>query len=74
MKTFNDNASISDFNAWSGGEETQNTIIQENKENDFDAMIEELYPDGIGETALNDLLRFESDWIFETLGIEQEEE
>ena len=37
-------------------------------------MIEELYPNGIDGTELNDLLWFESDWIYETLGISEEEE
>lgn len=37
-------------------------------------MIEELYPDGIGRTELNDIMWFDSDWIFETLSISEEEE
>ena len=37
-------------------------------------LIEELHPDGLSETTLNDILWFESDWIFETLGITEEEE
>lgn len=37
-------------------------------------MIEELYPDGIGRTELNNLMWFDSGWIFETLGISEEEE
>jgi hypothetical protein len=36
--------------------------------------MEELYPDGIDETSLNDILRFEEDWVFEMLGISDEEE
>lgn len=73
MKTFNDNASISNFQSWSGATETKNRIIEENKENEFDNLIEELYPDGLSETSLNDLLWFESEWIFESLGIQEEE-
>ena len=73
MKLFKEE-SISSFEAWSGAVDTQNRIIEENKENEFDQLIEELYPDGLDETQLNDILWFEEDWIFESLGITDEEE
>ena len=66
--------SISNFESWSGAKETQKTIIENDKENEFDFLIEELYPDGLTDTQLNDILWFESDWVFENLGIEEEEE
>ena len=37
--------SISDFNAWSGAVYTQKTIMEECKEDEFDNLIEDLYPD-----------------------------
>lgn len=73
MKTFKENETLADFNAWSGAVSTKETILENNKENEFDSLIEELYPDGLSETELNDLLWFESDWIFENLGIEIED-
>lgn len=73
MKTYNDNVTLADFVAWSGAEDTKQTIIDNNKADDFDRLIEELYPDGLSETQLNDILWFESDWIFESLGITEEE-
>lgn len=66
--------SIENFEAWSGAVYTKNRIIEAGKVDEFDFMIEELYPDGIDETNLNDLLRFESDWIYESLGISEEDE
>lgn len=72
MKIYNDCASLESFEAWSGAKETQERIINEGKANDFDNLIEELYPDGLSETKLNDLLWFEEDWLFEMLGIEEE--
>ena len=62
------------FNTWSGATETKKAIINAGKTEEFDSLIEELYPDGIDETQLNDLIWFESDWIFESLGITKEEE
>ena len=73
MKTYNENTSLRNFQAWSGAIDTQERIINEGKADDFDSLIEELYPDGLTETALNDILWFEEDWIFESLGIEVED-
>lgn len=70
MKTFNNDTTLANFQAWSGAEDTKQTILENNKGDDFDSLIDELYPDGLSETQLNDLLWFESDWIFESLGIE----
>ena len=74
MKVYNDNLTLRNFDAWSGAVDTKETIINEGKDKDFDYLIEELYPDGITGTQLNDLLWFEEDWIFEMLGIEIDEE
>ena len=68
MKIYSE-MNLEDFNAWSGAEVTKSTIIENNKENEFNGLIEELYPEGLSETQLNDILWFEDEWIFETLGI-----
>lgn len=65
---------IGEFEAWSGGESTKDRIVEANKEAEFDSLIEELYPDGLTDTQLNDILWFESEWVFESLGISEEEE
>lgn len=73
MKTINENARIADFDAWSGAKDTKQTIVNAGKCEEFEAMIEELYPDGLTETQLNDLLWFESEEIFAQLRITEEE-
>ena len=65
---------IRDFEAWSGAIATQDLIIKHNKEDEFDALIEELYPDGIEETRLNDILWFDSEWVLKFLEINEEED
>ena len=65
---------IADFEVWSGAVDTKKTIVDNNKAEEFDSLIDELYPDGIEETNLNDLLWFEPEWIFECLGISEEDE
>jgi hypothetical protein len=57
------------FDAWSGAKDTKNRILEARLDKEFDALIEEIYPDGIDETQLNDILWFESDWVYESLGM-----
>ena len=66
--------SLWNFEGWSGAEETIQVIIENDKVEEFEQLIEELFPEGINETHLNDLLRFEDNWVFEMLGIVSEEE
>ena len=72
MKVINNNLSLKNFKAWQGAEDTKNLIIDNDKENDFECLMEDLYPEGMTETQLNDVLWFETDWICETLGIDNE--
>jgi hypothetical protein len=74
MKTINENLTLADFDAWSGAKDTKETILNNNKGEEFDNLIEDLYPEGLTETKLNDILWFEPDWIYELLGITEEEE
>ena len=62
------------FEAWSGAVDTYNTIYNAGKLNELEFLLEELYPDGIEETQLNDLLWFDSEWVLETLGISEDED
>ncbi len=72
MKVYKE-TSLRDFEAWSGAVSTQDRIIECGKESDFESYVDELFPDGLSATALNDLLLFEGDAIFEALGIANEE-
>lgn len=63
---------LSNFGAWSGAINTLDRIKRENKIEELECYLEELYPDGINETTLNDILWFESDSVFERLGIRTE--
>jgi hypothetical protein len=72
MKIINDNLSLRNFDAWSGAKDTKQLILDNNKEDEFEFMMQDLYPEGMTETQLNDILWFETDWICETLGIDNE--
>ena len=65
---------LRNFEAWSGAKDTLNKLIELDKCEELEAVLEDIYPDGISETQLNDILWFDDEWIFETLGIEEDEE
>lgn len=68
--------SLSNFEWWSGAKNTANRIWEEKGEEGFDqleAILEDVYPEGIDETKLNDLLWFDAETVYEWLEIEQEE-
>ena len=56
------------FDAWSGGEDTLDTLIDKGLCDNLEPMIEELFPDGCTDTELNDFLWFERDTIADWLG------
>ena len=62
------------FEPWSGAVDTFEKLADMDLLDDLAVMLEEIYPDGIGETILNAILCFESEWLFEMLGISEEEE
>lgn len=73
MKVYTE-TTLESFDAWSGAVSRQREIIEAGKAEEFDALIEECYPNGLSETELNDILWFEDDWWREVLGMEEEEE
>ena len=65
---------LNSFEAWSGAKETLERIQREGKCEELENVLEELYPDGMTETELNDLLWFDSESVYEWLGIRSEEQ
>ena len=65
---------LRDFETWMGATNTKNKIIQAGKEEEFEELIEELFPEGISATQLNDILWMDSEDILQVLGIEEVEE
>ena len=76
MKIYKDE-SLRGFEFWSGAENTAQRIWEEQGSEGFDqleAILEDLYPDGIDETELNDLLWFDAETVYEWLGIGNKED
>ena len=73
MKVYSE-INIADFKAWGGAINTLDRIITEDKCDELESILEDLYPDGISETELNDLLWFDDETVFGWLGIRTESE
>lgn len=58
---------LKNFEAWSGGKDTMDDLSHSDCER-LEQHIEELYPDGITDTQLNDFLWFDRDTIADLLG------
>lgn len=59
--------SLSNFEAWSGGKDTVDALTSDQLDT-IESNLNELYPDGMDETELNDFLWFERETIAEWLG------
>jgi len=52
---------------WSGALDTLDTIMENDKLQELMYLLEELYPEPVDITTINDLLWFDDDFIFEEL-------
>lgn len=73
MKIYSE-ISLENFEAWSGAVNTLDRIRNAGKCDTLESVLEELYPDGLSETALNDILWFEPEWCYEMCGMRSESE
>ena len=65
---------FSDYKPWSGAVDTYELIKDADKLDELEAYFEELYPDGITATQINDILWFDSDEILKYLELGDEED
>ena len=65
--------SLRNFEFWSGAKDTVKYLTLEELDT-IEEILEDSFPDGIGETELNDILWFEDDMIAEWLGYNDFEE
>lgn len=65
--------SLENFEFWSGGKDSADKLTHQDFET-IEAMLEDLYPDGMSDTMVNDFFWFEFDTIAQWLGYENEED
>lgn len=72
MKIYTE-VSLSDFEFWSGAEDIANELTSEQLDI-IEAQLEMDYPDGMSDEDVNDIFRFEEDYIAQILGYDDWEE
>lgn len=65
---------LNNFEARSGAKNTLARVQDHGMTEDLEALLEELYPDGMSESDFQDFLRFDADYIYNMLGIKTEAE
>lgn len=73
MKIINDIA-IKDFEFWSGGKDRADSIKSNKDWRIIENYLEDLFPDGITATELNDIFWFDFDSLAQACGYADEEE
>lgn len=72
MKVYTE-TTLNNFEFWSGAKDRVKYLTYQELET-LTAILEDLYPDGIDETTINDIFWFEEDTIAEWLGYNNFEE
>lgn len=72
MKTINNNIDLTQFEFWSGAKQFADNLTP-SELSQIQTMLEDLYPDGLTETELNDIFWFEDDMLCEWLGLDIDE-
>ena len=58
------------FKPWGGAKDTWELILAQDKLEALDKALEDMYPEGLTASDLNDILWFEKDWIVEKTGLD----
>ena len=71
MKIYRDE-SLTDFEFWSEAKKVADKLTYDELEG-LEPIIEDIYPDGIGETELNDLFWFDTEEVLSWIGLTEDE-
>lgn len=64
---------LRDFEFWGGADSNASELTDEQLDA-VESILEDIYPEGMEESAINDLFWFEFDTVLEWLGMETEED
>lgn len=66
---------VSFYHPWSGAVDTWQKIVDADKVDELEQLINDCYPDGLDDvTALNDILWFDGEWVLSSLGLAEGDE
>ncbi len=64
-----------EFEPWGQAREIYEKIEEEGKLDELESLLEEMYQEKLPtETEINDLLAYDWEWVYESLGIKEEDE
>jgi len=72
MKVYDD-ICLTSFQFWSGGKDRAMMLTYDEIE-EFESVLEELYPDGVDATTINDIFWFDFGFVCESIGLQYDEE
>ena len=61
-------------NSWGQAVSILNEIDKADKSEDLMDFLEDLYPDGVDEVELNDLISYDWEWLYKNIGMPMDEE
>lgn len=64
---------LHDFDFW-GGAVNRASLLTYDELDIIESNLEEIYPDGMSKTLINDIFWFDFDWVAEMLGYKDEED
>lgn len=65
--------SLSNFDFW-GGAKDRAQMLTIDELDEIERQLEDVYPDGMDETQINDIFWFDFDWVAQMIGYEDEED
>lgn len=71
MKIYED-FDLESFETWSGATDTKESIINAGKAAEFNALCDDIFPDGCTNTQMNDFLWFDTSYIYDLLGLDED--
>lgn len=61
-------------NSWGQAVSVLNEIDEHDKSEELMDFLEDLYPDGVDGTELNDLISYDWEWLYKNIGMPMDEE
>lgn len=65
--------SLSNFDFW-GGAKDRAQMLTIDELDEIEQQLEDVYPEGMDETQINDIFWFDFDWVAQMIGYEDEED
>lgn len=65
--------SLSNFDFW-GGAKDRAQMLTIDELDEIERQLEDVYPEGMDETQINDIFWFDFDWVAQMIGYEDEED